>query len=193
MTARGIHTCCPEAPSTINVINNVIQMGGQQSFFINEVYTGSDVIGGVLTLRHTPYQAAAVQVILNSGTQIPTQNYQVVGNQVVFKNFVPAAADVIHIRSFQAADNVSVLEGSDMPTGTMVGYGGVGGSPPSGWLFMDGITQVTSAFSALHTFLGSNLSLTLEGTTSVVYTLKDLSSPFYDGQTFVAGRTLIKI
>jgi len=192
MTARGIHTCCPEAPSTINIVRNVIEMDGQVSFFVNEVYTGADVVDGALTLRHTPYQAAAVQVVLNSGTQVPSRNYQVVGNKILFVGFVPVASDVIHIRSFQVGDNVSTLVQSELPAGSMIGFGGAGIAPPEGWLFMDGTTVVTSAYETLFSFLAENLSLTVEGVVGPSYTLKALNTSYYDGQTFVAGRTIIK-
>lgn len=195
MTARGVHTCCPAAPSTINVTVNTIELDGDTAVFINETYTGSDVSSNVLTLAHTPYSSAAVQVIYNSGTLRPFIDYEVSANKIVFL-FTPDASAKIHIRSLKVGANISTLTGSELGTGTLIGWGGSASDPtwPDGWLKMDGSTTVTAAsYSALHAFLGTHLDLVEETVVSATYTLKEINSSYFDEDgTLLTGIMLIK-
>lgn len=191
---RGIHTVCPEAPSTINVTQNIVEMDGENSFFVDERFTGADVVSGVLTLSHTPYAAASVQVSLNSGVQRPTSDFIIVGNTVRFI-FVPAAADAIHVRYFALeSGSTTVPGGTSLPTGFTLGYNG--STEPEGWLFMRPATTVTAALDALFAFLTVNPHLINEtpGAGVESYTLREIMTPYFDVSTgtMVQGATIIK-
>lgn len=193
MTARGIHSCCPEAPSTINVTRNVIELDGETTVFRDEWFTGAQVSGGNITLSATPYTASTVQLALNALTQRLNVDYIVVGDRVAL-NFTPAPADVLHFRYLVVGEGTSTVVGSGLAVGTLVGYGSIGVAP-DGWLLMNGTQQVTvAAYPDLHAFLALNLHLTVEGTSqgSGPYTLKSVLSSYYNGTTLVSGTTIIK-
>lgn len=194
MSARGIHTCAPACPSTINVTVNTIELDGDTAVFINETYTGSDVSSSVLTLAHTPYSSAAVQVIYNSGTLRPFVDYEVSANKIVFLFTVDTEAK-IHIRSLKVGANISTLTGSELATGTLIGWGGSDSdTAPDGWLKMNGTQTVTAAtYSALHSFLGTHLDLVEETVVSATYTLKEINSSYFDEDSnLLTGIMLIK-
>jgi len=198
MTARGIHSCCPEAPSTINITQNIVQLDGETTIFMDEQFMGSSVVGGLLTLSKTPYAAASVYVALNSGLQRQGVDYNVVNNKLFFL-FDVAVSAVIHVKYMAVGDGVSIntVVGSGLTTGTIVGYGAAG-IAPDGWVLMDGATKVyDTAYAALFAFLAAHLHLT-DGTgehtdgTGDYYVLKSVATSYFDGSAFVTGNTIIK-
>jgi hypothetical protein len=191
MTARGIHTCCPEAPSTINVTQNIVELDGKSAIFTDETFTGGNVLSRVLTLSLRPYSQASTQVIYNSATLRPVFDYTVVGRTIVF-TFDPSSADSIYVRYLVVDGGNVSLDSAALAVGTMTGFGSIG-TAPAGWLLMDGAQQVTgSSHPALYNFLTANLHLTVEGATGATYTLKPLSTSYYDGATVLVGTTIIK-
>lgn len=194
--ARGIHSHCPEAPSVINVTQNIVELDGQTTIWVDEQYTGADLVGSMLTLGGIPYSASSILVSLNSGVQRIEEDFTAYNNKIVF-TFTPALTDIIHVRYIKVGEGVSALVGANLAVGTMVGYATLQ-APPSGWLVMNGTTKVYSTvYSALFGFLGSNLHLTTTGTTAVdgngtYYTLKSITTSYYDGTQFVQGTTIIK-
>jgi hypothetical protein len=193
---RGIHTCCPEAPSTINITQNVVEMDGDTAFFVDERFTGAQVVNGVLTLSHVPYAASSVQLALNSGVQRLGVDFIVVGNKLQFVSFAPQASDILHVRYFSTETGaVTIPSGTELPTGFTLGYSAA--NIPDGWLLMSAATTVTNgeATALLFAFLTANPHLINEtpGEGVVSYTLKAIQTPYYvDGQ-IMAGNTIIKI
>jgi hypothetical protein len=194
---RGIHTCCPEPVSTINITQNILQMDGETAFFVDEHFVGSAVSNGILTLSYTPYAAASVQLSLNSGVQRLGVDFIVVGRKVQFISFVPQATDLLHVRYFSSESGAASIVGdTGLATGFTMGYSSP--SIPDGWLLMDGVTKVydLAATEDLYAFLGSNLHLVLASSsdgTGLYRTLKSIQTPYYvDGQ-IMAGNTIIKI
>lgn len=196
MTARGIHTCCPEAPSTINVTVNNLELDGETALFVEELFVGTDVTSRTLTLTYTPYESASVHVMLNSTVMRPTFDYTVVADKIVF-TFDVDSDDNIHVRYLRVGGGtVSIIE-SALAVGTLVGYGSAT-TPPDGWLLMDGTTKVyQSVYPELYTHLAANTHLT-DGSgddtpgSGVYYILKSISTSYYDGATLVTGNTIIK-
>lgn len=191
---RGIHTCCPEAPSTINISQNIVEMDGETAFFVDERFTGAEAPTGVITLDYTPYAAASVQVSLNSGVQRPVNDYVVVGKQVRL-NFIPETTDKIHVRYFSKESGAAVVPGgSELPTGFTMGYNGIG-EAPDGWLYLDGVQTVTAAHEDLFAYLVANTHL-LTGYTpgDTTLTLRNIQTPYYDAEsgTMQVGKTIIK-
>lgn len=193
---RGIHSHCPEAPSTINVTQNIVQLDGQVTVWVDEQYTGADVPSRMLTLSGVPYSASSILLSLNSGVQRLGEDFTAYNNKIVFE-FDLKPTDTIHVRYVRVGEGVSALVGADLPFGTMVGYATLL-APPSGWLKMDGTTRVyNTVYSDLYGFLASNLHLTTTGTpttdgTGTYYTLKSMTTSYYDGTQFVQGTTIIK-
>lgn len=191
---RGIHTCCPEAPSTINITQNIIEMDGETAFFVDERFTGAEAPTGVITLDYTPYAAASVQVSLNSGVQRPVNDYVVVGKQVRL-NFIPETTDKIHVRYFSKESGAAVVPGgSELPTGFTMGYNGIG-EAPDGWLYLDGVQTVTAAHEDLFAYLVANTHLLTDYTPGdTTLTLRNIQTPYYDAEsgTMQVGKTIIK-
>ena len=189
---RGIHTCCPEAPSVININQNIVQLDGETSYFVDETFPGTAAQSQRITLTHTPYAAASVLLSLNSGVQRPVTDYIVVGKEVRLM-FVPDTSDMLHFRYFATDSGAMVVPGgSELPTGFMMGFSG---SPiPDGWLVMSTDTVVSETlYPSLYGFLTNNMHL-VEATVGVNddYQLKTLLTPYYDGTTMVSGSTIIK-
>jgi hypothetical protein len=194
MTARGIHSCCPEAPTTINVTQNIVELDGYETLWRDEYYTGAQVVADQLTLSYAPYAQASVQVILNSGTQRQGTDYTIIGNVITF-TFTPAATDVIHVRYVTVGAGTVALNDGAFPVGTTIGYNGA--SAPTGWFMLDGDQVVTKAgHPVLYAFLELNLDLVA----AVVpqdpadHTLSLLPITYYDPATtsMVYGNTIIK-
>ena len=192
---RGIHTCSPEPVSTINITQSIVQMDSDTAFFVDERFTGANVVNGILTLSYTPHAAASVHLYLNTGAQLPVSNYVVVGNTIRF-TFTPAVDDKIHVKYFSTQSGVVAPDAdTGLPSGFTMGFSGVT-SVPDGWLLMSAETSVTAAaFADLFAFLTSNPHLINEtpGEGVTTYTLKAIQTPYYiDGQ-IMAGNTIIKI
>jgi hypothetical protein len=193
---RGIHSHSPEAPSTINVIQNIVQLDGRTTIWVDEQFTGSDLVGRLLTLSYIPYSSSTILLSLNSGVQRIGEDFTVFNNKITFTFDVPPS-DSIHVRYIKVGAGVSTIVGADLAVGTMVGYGALT-APPDGWLAMNGTTKVyDTVYPLLFGFLSSNLHLTTTGTTSVdgtgtYYTLKSITTSYYDGTQFVQGTTIIK-
>ena len=194
---RGIHTCAPEAPSTINITQNIVQMDSETAFFVSEHFVGSQVTAGVLTLSHTPHAAASVQLALNSGVQRLGVDYRVVGSTVQFISFVPQATDVLDVQYFSTESGTTTVPSGDaFATGFTMGYSGA--TLPDGWLFLDGTTKVYDivATEALYGFLSLNTHFVASsGTdgTGDYHVLKQIQTPYYSSGTMLAGNTIIKI
>ena len=189
---RGIHTCCPEAPSIININQNIIQMDGETAFFVDERFSGQAAQDQVITLSHTPYAAASVLVSLNSGVQRPVADYVVVGDQVRF-NFTPNPEDSIHIRYFSKESGAMIApSGSEMPVGFTMGYSGT--PIPDGWLTLNtDVTVSEAAFPDLYAFLTNNMHLVEETIApNDDYRLKTIMTPYYTGGQMLSGATIIK-
>lgn len=194
---RGIHTVCPEAPSTINVVQNIVQMDSETAFFVSEHFVGSQVVSGVLTLSHAPHAAASVQLAVNALVQRLGVDYRVVGRTVQFISFVPQAADVLDVQYFSTESGTTTVPSGDaFATGFTMGYSGA--TLPDGWLFLDGSTKVYDivATEALYGFLALNAHFVdSSGTdgTGDYYVLKLIQTPYYSAGTMLAGNTIIKI
>ena len=171
-------------------------MDGNTTIWVDEQYTGANLVGRLLTLGGIPYSSASIQVSLNSGVQRLGADFTAYNNKIVF-TFDPAVTDIIHVRYIKVGEGVSALVGANLATGTMVGYATLQ-SPPSGWLTMNGTTKVyDTVYANLFAFLASNLHLTTTGTTAsdgtgTYYTLKSITTSYYDGSQFVQGTTIIK-
>lgn len=95
---------CPEAPSTINITQNTVELDGDSSGFGDEYFHADDVVAGTITLGHTPLTASAVQASLNGvlqgrDTGAPANNFTVSG-AVITLGFAVGASDVVHVHYF---------------------------------------------------------------------------------------------
>jgi hypothetical protein len=199
---RGIHSHCPEAPSTINVTHNSIKLDGNSTIWADDQFIGSEVVAQKVTLSKVPYSPASVDVILNSGVQRLNVDYTISGDIVTFSPGVTIdPSDIIHVKYVYVAGGLVSVTGSDIQTGSMMGFGGT--VAPEGWLKMDGAQKVHIDFYGdLYAFLDANKHLTVEGTggsasgpdTSggLYYTLANLTTSYFDGVQLVAGTTIIK-
>ena len=192
---RGIHTCCPEAPSTININQNIIQMDGTRAFWLEVYFTGADYnsmyapVGG-LSLAFPPYTRSQTTLVMNSGVQRYGHDFVINGSRLAL-NFTPAAGDLFQFKYFALTDSTStIVHDSSIAVGTMVGFGGSGEVP--GWHRMDGSTpRPKGNYPQLWAFLETHSDL-LESSDATTFTLKLIQSPFYDGNTLVTGATIIK-
>lgn len=195
---RGIHSSCPEGPSTINVTQNIVTLDGEKTVWAEDQFRGDEVLNRKITLRKTPYSPAAVHLYLNSGAQRAGVDYTVLGNVVSF-TFDPDPADSIYVKYVHVSGGLVSLADSGVSVGTLVGFGS--GTPPFGWFKMDGVQKVYSEYhTQLFSFLDENTHLTVEesdgpGTSSdgnQYYTLKNIVSSYFDGTQLLAGTTIIK-
>lgn len=188
---RGIHTCCPEAPSTINIYKTELKIDSGEARFVEQVFTGSQFTGGSITLDYAPFSKASTYLFLNSGSQISGTDFFLSG-KVLTLGFTPNADDVIQIKYMARVDG---LVWSDYPVGAMIGFSGT--TPPDGWYFMDGAQEVhQNTYPNLHAHLADNLSLTVEGVDQGTdpYTLKDIATTYFDPNTneLIQGSTIIR-
>lgn len=199
---RGIHSSCPEAPTTINVTQNIVRLDGGSTIWADDQFTGADVVARKLTLSKVPYAAASVDVILNSGVQRLNVDYTISADVVTFNSGVTIdPSDVINVKYVYVGGGLASLQDSGVAVGTMVGFGGT--TPPSGWLKMDGIQKVNiDYYGNLYAFLNSNQHLTVEGVAGpsgpdtpggLYYVLKNITTTYFDGTQLVSGTTIIKI
>lgn len=191
---RGIHTCCPEAPSVINITQNIIEMDGTRAFWVDQYLLGSGVSSNSITLEYVPYARARVFVMLNTATMRQGFDYSVLGNKITL-NFTPASDDLLHINYFALTDGTSTLvNDNSFSTGMTIGFGGAAGTEPEGWLRMDGTTlHLRTSYAGLAAWLDANdsyLNLTL--TTGTHFVLKALQTSFFHEGSLIAGPTIIK-
>ena len=189
---RGIHTCCPESPSTINIVQNIVEMDGTRAFWAEKYLTGAEykAAGNYIQLDHVPYTRSQATLILNSGVQRQPYDFAISGDKV-FLAFVPNDADLIHFKYFALTDGTSnVVNDSSLPVGSMIGFSG--SSIPDGWMEMDdGSTHLKATYPALWAWLVINTDYAV-ASDETTFTLKSLSTPYYDGTTLVVGKTIIK-
>ena len=191
---RGIHTCCPEAPSIININQNIIQMDGTRAFWLAVSFTGADYnnfyAGVGFPLAYVPYTRSQATLVWNSGVQELGKDFIINGDRV-FLNFTPDADDRFQFKYFALTDGTSTITyDSSLAVGTLVGFGGV--TAPAGWFVMDGTTpHPQGSYPELWTFLQAHTDL-LASSDATTFTLKSIQSPFYDGNTLVTGSTIIK-
>jgi hypothetical protein len=196
---RGIHSHCPEAPSTINVTHNSIKLDGGSTIWADDQFTGAEVVAQKLTLSKVPYSAASVDVVLNSGVQRLNVDYTISGDIITFNPGVTIdPADVINVKYVYVGGGLVSIQSSGVAVGTMVGFGGA--VAPEGWLKMDGIQKVNiEYYGDLYAFLDSNQHLTASsgddgsGSGGLYYTLANLTTSYFDGVQLVSGTTIIKI
>ena len=191
---RGIHTCCPEAPSTINITQNIIEMDGTRAFWAEKYLTGAQYLAvGYILLDYVPYTRSQASLVLNSGTQRQPTDFVIDGNKV-YLAFTPQPDDKLHFRYFALTDSTStIVNDSTLPTGSMIGFSGT--TIPDGWLDMDGTTKHTlSVYPNLVIWLVANPDYytVLGGDDEGKFTLRSLNTPYYDGTTLVTGKTIIK-
>jgi hypothetical protein len=105
---RGIHSSCPEAPSTINVTQNILKLDGSDAYFMDEIFTGAQIIasGNAAVLSRFPYTTASVTVFLNSGAQRYNIDYYIDRNRVVFY-FPVDVDDTVTIKYISATTSVT--------------------------------------------------------------------------------------
>ena len=186
--ATGIHTCCPAPVGTVNVVQNIVEVDGSTGLFRDEYFTGDGVTKN-FTLETVPYDVASVQVALNSGVQRRNVDWILYNDEVRFMVAPPSGAPV-HIRYF-AVSGVSTLQSATIPTGTMVGYSGA--TPPDGYVFMDGVTELDKTEYAELFSYATTHSLVLS-TTSTTFILKNIQMTFFDAAANapVTGSAIIK-
>jgi hypothetical protein len=188
---RGIHTCCPEAPSTINITQNIVEVDGTRALWVEHFFTGLQAKAlGYLPLTYSPYARSQVLLMLNSGVQRLGTDFSVNANQILL-SFEPADADVLHVKYFALTDGTSTVTGdSSLAVGTLIGYGGT--AIPDGWLDMDGTTShALATYPTLAAWLLVNTDYELSRS-ATHFVLKRLQSPYYDGTTLVSGKTIIR-
>lgn len=188
---RGIHTCCPEAPSTINISQNIIEMDGTRAFWAEKYLTGAQYKAvGYILLDYVPYTRSQATLILNSGVQRQPYDFAIFGNKV-YLAFTPEDGDLLHFKYFALTDLTSnIVNDSSLATGSTIGFSGV--DIPDGWLDMDGKTPHScAAYPDLTDWLVANPTYALSNDGDN-FVLKALSSPYYDGTTLVTGKTIIK-
>lgn len=193
---RGIHSHCPEAPSTINVTQNIVTLNGGQTIWQDDQFTGAEVVNKKITLSKVPYSPSSVHVVLNSGVQRLNVDYHLDGDIITF-TFTPAASDFINVKYVYVSGGLTSLQDSGVATGTMVGFGGV--TAPTGWLLMNGVQKVNiEYYGDLYAFLDSNQHLTSGdgddggGSGGQYYVLKNILTSYFDGTQLVSGTTIIK-
>ena len=193
---RGIHTSCPEPVSTINIVQNIVEMDGTRAFW-DEVYTTGAAYSylNYIALPYTPYARSQVTLMLNTAVMQQGPDFTVANNRI-YLNFTPAAADLIHVRYFALTDgSSSILADSTIIAGMTVGYSGV--SIPTGWLELDGVDANSHLISSYQT-LWDNFLNTVAGagyvksSTATHFVLNKIDTPFYNGTTLVSGKTIIK-
>ena len=192
---RGIHTCCPEAPSIININQNILQMDGTRAFWLEVYFTGADYLSmyapvGGMPLAFPPYTRSQTTLVMNSGVQRYDHDFVINGAKLALK-FAPDAGDLFQFKYFALTDSTStIVYDSSLAVGTMVGYGG--STSVQGWLLMDGTTShLKGVYPELWAFLDVHTDL-LASSDATTFTLKSIQSPFYDGNTLVTGATIIK-
>lgn len=191
---RGIHTGCPEAPSAINITQNIVEMDGTRAFWVEQYLTGVEYKNQTpdrIVLEYVPYARSQVTVMLNTTVLLQGIDF-VVDNDRIVLTFTPEDTDKLHVRYFALTDGTSsVLADSTLSTGMTLGFGGT--TIPTGWLEMDGTTpHLNSSFLALSDWLtlnGDELALSHDATSFV---LKRIDTPYYNGTTLVTGKTIIK-
>ena len=194
---RGISMCCPEPVSTINIVQNIVNIDGETAFFVSENFVGAQVAAGVLRLSHVPHAAASVQLALNSGVQRLGVDYRVVGGTIQFISFVPQATDVIDVRYFSTESGATTVpSGGVFETGFTIGYSGA--TLPDGWLFLDGTTKVYDivATAALYAFLSINTYFVSSSGTDAVgayHVLRAIQPTYYSEGVMLASNLIIKI
>ena len=195
---RGIHTCCPEAPSTINITQNVVEMDGTRAFWVVDRRLGSEyVVASGFTLSYTPYARSQLSVILNTAQLRQGVDFTVTANKV-YLTFVPVADDKIVVRYFALTDGTSsVLADSTLTTGMTMGFGGT--VIPDGWADMDGSTPLSRAAGSesgeLYTWCKTYAPTYIkeENGDANTFTLISNKTTYYNGTTLVTGKTLIKL
>lgn len=195
---RGIHTCCPEAPSTINITQNIIEMDGTRAFWVEQSFLGSQYVAATgFALTYVPYARSQLSLLLNSGAMRQGPDFTVTASRV-YLTFVPAADDKIVIRYFALTDGTSsVLADSTLTTGMTMGFGGT--VIPEGWVDMDGTTPLSRAEGSvsgeLYTWCSTYAPTYIkeEDEDANTFTLIANASTFYNGTTLVTGKTLIKL
>ena len=195
---RGIHTCCPELVSTINVYQSVVEMDGTRAFWVEDRKLGSEyAVASGFTLTYTPYARSQLSVILNTAQLRQGVDFTVTANKV-YLTFVPVADDNIVIRYFALTDGTSsVLADSTLTTGMTMGFGGV--AIPEGWADMDGSTPLSRAagsssgdlYSWCKTYAPTYIDE--EDEDANTFTLISNKTTYYNGTTLVTGKTLIKL
>ena len=195
---RGIHTCCPEPVSTINITQNVVEMDGTRAFWVEQQFLGSEyVVASGFELDYVPYARSQLSLMLNSGAMRQGPDFTVTASRV-YLTFVPAADDKIVIRYFALTDGTSsVLADSTLTTGMTMGFGGT--VIPEGWVDMDGATALSraagSSSGALYTWCSTYAPTYIlsEDEEANTFTLIANASTFFNGTTLVTGKTLIKL
>ena len=215
MVARGIHSCCPEGPSTINISQTVVTLDGTSVLTQVEQFNGSDLDqNNSVLLSLTPYSNSTVFVFYGTQALRLNLDYTVYGKELRFISDMDES-DVFEVRYTAVSSGLSVdaLQ-AGYATGTQVGY--VSSTPPQGWLLMDGTTTVDSSGNApLYAFLSANPTLTVEYAEFLTgggnpenpdafpnyllglnplntYTLINLRGSYYDGNNLVTTGTIIK-
>lgn len=191
---RGINTCCPESPSTINITQNIVEMDGTRAFWCEDRLLGSAYNSSTgIVLRYVPYARSQLSLLLNTAQMRQGVDFAVSEN-AVYLTFVPQPDDKIVVRYFALTDGTSsVLADSTLVPGMTMGFSG--SAIPDGWLDMDGDTVYAKAAPNDHLwdFLDVNRDYLVEGSfAGETFKLKLLNTPFYNGTTLVTGKTLIK-
>ena len=190
---RGIHTCCPEAPGTINIYKTELKIDSGEARYVDKTYTGSQFSGNnAIVLDYAPFSKESTFLFLNSGSQIPGTDFSVQG-KILTLNFAPNADDVIHVKYMARIDG---LTWSDYPVGALIGLEGA--VIPNGWFLMAPATEVYEAnYPNLFAYLSANLGLVNEEAVpdpGDPFTLKALSTSYFDPNInqLVQGQTIIK-
>ncbi len=188
---RGIHSCCPESVSTVNINQTVLSIDSGEARFVEQVFTGNQFSDNAVTLDYAPFSLASTYLFLNSGSQLGGDNFSLQG-KVLTLQFTPDTEDTVQVKYMARVDG---MVWSDYPVGAMIGFSG--SSVPAGWYLMNGVQEVVQVtHPVLHAHLADNLELTVEDTDQGAdpYTLKAVAMTYFDPalNQLVQGQTIIK-
>ena len=197
-TSSGYLNCCPEAPSSIVLLQTSSVVDGAVSMFRSERFTiglgtvTADSTGAYvrMALAYQPISPASITLFKNGVQQRLGVDWAVVGKTIVLVD-AAVASDDFTIKYFSSTQ-VSP-DSSDIGVGTLVGfdYGTDTALIPEGWLPCDGTTSLTIAtYPALYAFATVH-SLVLSFT-ATAFVLKSLTVTLYNGATLVAVPAIIK-
>jgi len=196
MTCSNSNNCCADpcypSPADVTINQTIVQIDEGQVAWKDENITyvpGTDTY----ELTYQPIHNDEMMVIVNTAVWKQGTDYLVAGNEITFLNSIPATPTPSIVAHYMYFTDGATLVSA---TGTIVSWGGSQSSAPTGWLFCNGDPLSQADYAALYAAIGHTYAndaadeadLQADGQ----FRLPDLQTSFYDGETLVVRKSIIK-